>query len=78
MLPPKCSTKRPADSISKITEEFLSSATPASGWMLKIVANHLSVYCEAQGILSKEQCSFRPRRSAVDMLFVVRRVEELG
>ena len=46
--------------------------------LLKIVANRLSDYCEAQGILPDEQCGFRPERSTVDMLFVVRRLQELA
>jgi hypothetical protein len=45
---------------------------------LKIVASRLSNYCEARGILPEEQCGFRPARSTIDMLFVVRRLQELG
>ena len=43
-----------------------------------IVANRLSNYCEAHGILPDEQCGFRPERSTVDMLFGVRRLQELA
>ena len=46
--------------------------------LLKMVASRLSNYCEAEGILPEEQCGFRPARSTVDMLFVVRRLQELG
>ena len=46
--------------------------------MLKVVASRLSNYCEAEGILPEEQCGFRPARSTIDMLFVVRRLQELG
>ena len=46
--------------------------------LLKIVAFSLSNYCEACGIALEEQCGFRPERSIVDMLFVVRRLQELG
>ena len=46
--------------------------------LLKIVANRLSDFCEAQQILLEEQCGFRPARSTIDMLFVVRRLQELG
>ena len=46
--------------------------------LLKIVANRLSDYCEAHVILPDEQCGFRPERSTVDMLFVVRRLQELA
>ena len=43
-----------------------------------MVASRLSNYCEAQGMLPEEQCVFRPARSTIDMLFVVRRLQELG
>ena len=33
---------------------------------------------KAERILPEEQCSFRPARSTVDVLFVVRRLQELG
>ena len=46
--------------------------------LLKMVASRLSNYCEAKGILPEEQCGFRPARSTVDMLLVVRRLQELG
>ena len=46
--------------------------------LLKIVANRLSNYSEAHGILPDKQCGFRPERSTVDMLFVVRRLQELA
>ena len=59
------------------TEEFLLLPTQAKV-LLKMVASRLSNYCEAKGILPEEQCSFRPARSTIDMLFVVRRLQELG
>ena len=43
----------------------------------KVVASCLSNYCEAKGVLPEEQCGFRPARSTIDMLFVVRRLQEL-
>ena len=46
--------------------------------LLKIVVSRLSNYCKDQGILLEEQCGFRLARSTVDMLFVVRRLQELG
>ena len=46
--------------------------------MLKMVASRLSNHSEAKRILPEEQCDFRPARSTVDMLFVVRRLQELG
>ena len=46
--------------------------------LLKIVATRLSHYCEREGILAEEQSGFRPRRSTLDMLFVVQRLHELA
>ena len=46
--------------------------------LLKVVARRLSAYCEAKGLLPKEQCGFRPDRSTTDMMFVVRRLQEIG
>ena len=43
-----------------------------------MVASRLSNYSEVEGILPDEQCGFRPARSTVHMLFVVRRLQELG
>ena len=46
--------------------------------LLKVVARRLSAYCEAKGLLPEEQCGFRPDRSTTDMMFVVRRLQEVG
>ena len=46
--------------------------------LLKIVANRLGDFCEEAGILSEEQCGFRPQRSTTDIRFVARRLQELG
>ena len=46
--------------------------------LLKVIAGRLSDYCESENILSEEQCGFRPQRSTVDMMFVVRRLQELA
>ena len=43
-----------------------------------MVASHLSNYCEAEGILPEEQCGVCPARSTEDMVFVVRRLQELA
>ena len=43
-----------------------------------VVATRLSHYCEREGILPEEQSGFRPRRSTVDMLFVIQRLHELA
>ena len=46
--------------------------------LLKVVARRLSAYCKAKGLLPEEQCGFRPNRSTTDMMFVVRRLQEIG
>ena len=46
--------------------------------IFKVVARRLSAYCEAKGLLPEEQCDFRPDRSTTDMMFVVRRLQEIG
>ena len=56
----------------------LSLEAHAGKVLLKIVANRLGDFCEEAGILHEEQCGFRPQRSTTDMMFVVRRLKELG
>ena len=56
----------------------LSLVAHAGKVLLKIVANRLGDSCEEAGILPEEQCGFRPQRSTTDMMFVVRRLQELG
>ena len=48
--------------------------------LVKVIAGRLSsyYYCERENILPEEQCGFRPQRSTVDMMFVVRRLQELA
>ena len=46
--------------------------------LLKVVARRLSAYCEAKGLLPKEQCGLRRDRSTTDMMLVVRRLQEIG
>ena len=45
--------------------------------LLKIIARRLSEYCERVGILPEEQSGFRPNRSTTDVMFVIRRLQEL-
>ena len=45
--------------------------------LLKVIAGRLSDYCEKRKKLPEEQCGFRPQRLTVDMMFVVRRLQEL-
>ena len=56
----------------------LSLVAHAGKVLLKIVANRLGDFCKEAGILPEEQCGFRPQRSITDMMFVVRRLQELG
>lgn len=44
---------------------------------VKIITNRLSAFCEVNNILPEEQGRFRPGRSTVCMLLVVRRSQEL-
>ena len=46
--------------------------------LLDVVARRLSAYCEVKGLLPKEQCGCQPDRSTTDMMFVVRRLQEIG
>ena len=56
----------------------ISLVSHADKVLLKVVTRRLSVYCEAKGLLPEEQCGFRPNRSTADMIFVVRRLPEIG
>ena len=56
----------------------LSLVAHAGKVLLKIVANRLGDFCEEAGIFPEEQCGFRPQRSTTDMMFAVRRLQELG
>ena len=55
----------------------ISLVAHAGKILLKINARHLSEYCERVGILPEEQSGFRPSRSTADMMFVIRRLQEL-
>ena len=56
----------------------ISLVSHAGKVLLKRVARRLSAYCETKGLLPEEQCGFRPNRSTTDMMFVVRRLQEIG
>ena len=56
----------------------LSLVAHAGKVLLETVANRLGDFCEEAGILPEEQCDFRPQRSTIDMMFIVRRLQELG
>ena len=56
----------------------ISLVSHAGKILLKVVSRRLSAYCEAKELLPEEQCGFRPDRSTTDMVFVVRRLQEVG
>ena len=56
----------------------ISLVSHAGKVLLKVVARRLGAYCEAKGLLPEEQCGLRPDRSATGMMFVVRRLQEIG
>ena len=45
----------------------ISLVTHAGKILLKIIARHLSEYCERVGILPEEQSGLRPNRSTTDI-----------
>ena len=56
----------------------ISLVAHAGKILLKIIARRLSEYCERVGILPEEQSGFQPNRSTTDMMFVIRRLQELA
>jgi hypothetical protein len=46
--------------------------------LLKIIQMRLSRYAEEHGLMPEEQCGFRPGRSTIDMMFVIRMLQEFG
>ena len=48
----------------------ISLVAHAGKVLLKIVATRISAYYEAKGLLSEEQCRFRPHRSTTDICYV--------
>ena len=56
----------------------ISLVAHAGKVFLKIVATTRSAYCEARNLLKEEQCGFRPHHSTTDVMFAVRRLQELG
>ena len=56
----------------------ISLVAHAGKILLKIIARRLSEYCERVGILPEEQSGFRPNHSTTDMMFVIRRLQELA
>ena len=56
----------------------ISLVAHAGKVLLKPIARRLSEYCECVGILREEQSGFRPNRSTTNIMFVVRRLQELA
>ena len=56
----------------------ISLVAHAGKVLLKVIASRLSDYCERENILPEEQFGVRPQRSTVEMMFVVRRLQELA
>ena len=56
----------------------ISLVAHAGSILLKIITRRLSEYCERVGILPEEQSGFYPNRSTTDMMFVIRRLQELA
>ena len=56
----------------------ISLVAHAGKALLKVVAMKLGDYCEAKGLLPEEHYGFLPHRSTTDIMFVVRRLQELG
>ena len=56
----------------------ISLEAHAGNILLKIIARRLSEYCESVGILPEEQSGFRPNHSTTDMMFVIRRLQDLA
>ena len=56
----------------------ISLVAHASKILLKIIARRLSEYCECVSILPEEQSGFQPNGSTTDMMFVIRRLQELA
>ena len=55
----------------------ISLVAHAGKVLLKIVTTRLSAYCEVRNLLPEERCGFRAHLSTTDMMFAVRRLQEL-
>ena len=56
----------------------ISLVAHAGKILLKIITRRLSEYCERVRNLPEEQSGFPPNRSTTDMMFVIRRLQELA
>ena len=58
--------------------QSISLLSHADKMLLKIITCRVSECCERVGILPEEQSGFRPNRSSIDMMIVIRRLQELA
>ena len=72
------STKRRIGQSAATIGRGISLVAHAGKILLMIIACRLSKYCERVGILPEEQSGFRPNPSTTDMMFVIRRLQELA
>ena len=56
----------------------ISLVARAGKVLLKVIEGRLGDCCEREIIFQEEQCGFRPQRSTVGMMFVVRRLQQLA
>ena len=56
----------------------ISLVSHAGKVLLKVVARRLSNYCVAKERLPEEQYGFRPDRLIMDIIIVLRRLQEIG
>ena len=56
----------------------VSLVAHAGNVLIKVIVGGLRDYCERQNLLPEEQYGLRPQRSTVDIMFVVRRLQELA
>ena len=57
---------------------YLAGSARRQDILLKIIAHSLSEYYERDGILPEQQNGFWPNQSTTDMMFVIRRLQELA
>ena len=56
----------------------ISLVSHAGRVLLKLTARRVIHYCEVKGLLPEKQCGLRPDSSTTDMMFLVRRLQEIG
>ena len=56
----------------------ISLVAHAGKILLKIISRRLSEYCKCVGILPEEHGGLQPNRSTTDVIFVIRRLQELA